>query len=37
MAQTHGFGAAFAISGLAFLLAALCWFWIPETKGTKIT
>jgi MFS family permease len=33
VAQQHGFGVAFAISGVAFVMAALCWFWIPETKG----
>jgi MFS family permease len=36
MAEKHGFGAAFAVSGVAFLLAAVCWVWIPETKGTEI-
>ncbi len=34
--QKHGFGAAFAVSGAAFLIAAVCWFWIPETKGTAL-
>ena len=33
MAQQHGFGAAFATAGTAFVVAALCWLWIPETKG----
>jgi len=37
MAQKHGFGVAFAASGVAFLLAMLCWVWIPETKGTTIS
>ncbi len=37
MAQKHGFGVAFAASGVAFLLATLCWVWIPETKGTTIS
>lgn len=36
MAEQHGFGIAFAASGMAFLLAILCWSWIPETKGTTI-
>jgi MFS family permease len=36
MAQQHGFGGAFAISGTAFIIAALCWFWIPETKGRPL-
>jgi MFS family permease len=33
VAQHHGFAIAFAISAVAFLMAALCWLWIPETKG----
>ena len=36
MAQRHGFGAAFAVAGVAFLGAAVCWIWIPETKGTSV-
>lgn len=36
MAQQHGFGAAFAVAGLAFVGAALCWIWIPETRGRTI-
>ncbi|SFS00337.1 Predicted arabinose efflux permease, MFS family [Granulicella pectinivorans] len=36
MAQQHGFGAAFGVAGLAFLAAACCWIWIPETKGRAI-
>jgi MFS family permease len=36
MAQQHGFGAAFAIAGTAFVIAALCWAWIPETKGRPL-
>jgi MFS family permease len=32
MAQQHGFGAAFAVAGTAFLGAALCWIWIPEGR-----
>ena len=37
MAQQHGFGIAFAIAGTAFVIAALCWLWIPETKGRPLT
>jgi MFS family permease len=37
MAQRHGFGVAFAASGVAFALAACCWIWIPETKGKALT
>jgi MFS family permease len=36
VAQQHGFAIAFAISAAAFLVAALCWFWIPETKGRAL-
>jgi len=36
LAQTHGFGAALSISSLAFLLAALTWKWIPETRGRAL-
>jgi MFS family permease len=35
-AQQRGFGIAFAIAGTAFVLAALCWFWIPETKDRPL-
>jgi MFS family permease len=33
LAQKHGFGAAFTVGALSFLLAAFFWIWIPETKG----
>jgi MFS family permease len=36
VAQQHGFAIAFSISAAAFLLAAFCWFWIPETKGKPL-
>jgi len=36
VAQTRGFGLAFAIAGAAFLLAALAWVWIPETKNREL-
>ena len=32
LAQKHGFGAAFGVSAMAFLVAAALWIWIPETK-----
>jgi MFS family permease len=35
LAQKHGFGAAFGVSSAAFLLAASCWFWIPETRAPR--
>ena len=37
LAQTHGFGTALSISSAAFLLAALTWVWIPETRGRQLT
>ena len=36
LAQTHGFGTALSISSLAFLLAAITWIWIPETRGRTL-
>ena len=37
LAQTNGFGAALSVSSAAFLLAALAWFWIPETRGRELS
>ncbi len=37
LATTRGFGAAFLVTGLAFLLAAISWIWIPETRGAELT
>ncbi len=36
MADTHGFGIAFALAGASFLFAAFAWFWIPETMGREL-
>jgi MFS family permease len=36
-ARTHGYGAALSIASSAFLLAALFFIWIPETKGRTLT
>lgn len=36
LAQTRGFGTALSISSLAFLLAAVTWIWIPETRGRAL-
>jgi len=36
LAQTQGFGAALSLSSVAFMLAALTWIWIPETKGREL-
>jgi MFS family permease len=32
LAATRGFGAAFAVTGGAFLLAAVAWIWIPDAR-----
>jgi MFS family permease len=37
LAATRGFFAAFAVAGVAFLLAALMWVWIPETGNRELT
>lgn len=36
LAQTHGFRTALSITSVAFLLAAVSWIWIPETKGREL-
>ena len=36
LAQTHGFGTALSICSAAFLLAAVLWIWIPETRGRQL-
>jgi MFS family permease len=36
LAQTHGFRVALSVSSAAFLLAALTWVFIPETRGRKL-
>lgn len=36
LAQTHGFGTALSMSSAAFVLAALMWIWIPETRGRAL-
>ncbi len=37
VAETRGFGPAFAITGAAFLFAAAAWIWIPETRNRELT
>jgi MFS family permease len=37
VAETRGFGPAFTITGAAFLLAAVAWVWIPETRDRELT
>jgi MFS family permease len=36
LAATRGFSVAFAITSVAFLIAAVFWIWIPETKGRAL-
>jgi MFS family permease len=36
LAETHGFQTALATTSAAFLLAALAWIWIPETRGRAL-
>ena len=36
LAVTHGFGTALSICSAAFLLAAVFWIWIPETRGNPL-
>lgn len=33
LADSYGFGAAFSTAAFAFVLASVCWLWIPETRG----
>ena len=37
VAASRGFGVAFTIAGAAFLLAAVAWIWIPETRNRELT
>jgi MFS family permease len=34
--QSRGYGAAFSITAIAYLIAAVLWLGIPETKGRKM-
>jgi MFS family permease len=36
LAQTRGFDVALSTTSVAFVLAALLWFWIPETRGREL-
>jgi MFS family permease len=36
LAQSRGFGVAFIVAAAAFLLAAVMWIWIPETRGKQL-
>lgn len=37
LAQRRGFGAAFMLTSIAFMIAAVLWLGIPETRGRKMT
>ena len=37
LSQRRGFGAAFMLTSVAFLIAAVLWIGIPETRGRKMT
>ena len=36
LAQQRGFGAAFTVTSVAFIIAAVLWLGIPETRGRKL-
>ena len=36
LASSRGFGAAFTVAGLAFILAAVTWMGIPETSNQEL-
>ena len=36
LAQNNGFQAALSLTSAAFLLAAVTWIWIPETRGRAL-
>ncbi len=36
LAQSRGFGLAFTVTSVAFLIAALFWIGIPETRGRRM-
>ena len=36
LAQTRGFDVALSTTSVAFVLAAVMWIWIPETKGREL-
>ncbi len=37
MVQSRGFGAAFTLTSIFFIIAAALWLGIPETRGRKMT
>jgi MFS family permease len=36
LASTRGFGTAFAVAGVSYLVAAFLWIWIPETGNAEL-
>jgi hypothetical protein len=36
LAQNYGFRTALSLTAAAFLLAAVTWIWIPETRGRAL-
>ena len=36
LATSYGFSAAFAVAGAIYLLGAIAWTWIPETRGREL-
>jgi len=36
LAQTRGFDMALSTTSIAFVLAAVLWIWIPETRGRRL-
>ncbi|RPH59735.1 MAG: MFS transporter, partial [Acidobacteria bacterium] len=37
LAETRGFGTAFALLAVALVLGASTWIWLPETRGRSLT
>jgi MFS family permease len=37
LAERTGLAGAFSLTSLAYLIAALLWVWIPETRGRRLT
>jgi len=37
LATSNGFSVAFAVAGAVYLLGAIAWTWIPETRGRELS
>lgn len=37
LSQSYGFRGALSVCSVAFVLAAVFWIWIPETRGRRLT